>query len=255
MLRLTPFFLALALLTRLPIPRGALAHQPDARARSQSVLCYPLVGLCIGILLASIQGGLRDVFPAPVLAALLLCAWAIITGAIHLDGLADAVDAAFAAHKNPRQVRALMRDPHIGAMGTVSLVLLLILKYGALLSLSASDHMAAIAMAMAAVLARQLAVIYMLTTAYVSEHGLAAGIDIAEFRYPIYGVSAAVFLPMLCYLSPLQAIVLAASLALLLWYWRRLWIKKIAGYTGDCVGGLIELAECLVLMALAAFIA
>jgi adenosylcobinamide-GDP ribazoletransferase len=58
-----------------------------------------------------------------------------MTGALHLDGLADLSDALGAAHRDPQRFLAVLADPHIGTFGVVSIVLMLILKWSGLAQL------------------------------------------------------------------------------------------------------------------------
>ena len=78
--------LALQLLTRLPVP--SLNTLPQPRELGLSVLFFPAVGLLIGALLTGIHTALWLVDPG-VLAALVLMVWVLLTGGLHLDGLAD----------------------------------------------------------------------------------------------------------------------------------------------------------------------
>ena len=83
------FWLALQFLTRLPAPRMT---EHTAEDRGRSVLYYPVVGLLIGAVLTAFLFLLADVNPG-LRAALLLLVWVLLTGALHLDGLADSADA------------------------------------------------------------------------------------------------------------------------------------------------------------------
>ena len=80
---------AIGFLTRIPVPARVF---DDASARSQSLAWYPLVGVLIGTLLCALVWALPDAKPLLV-AAIVLLAWVAITGALHLDGLADSADA------------------------------------------------------------------------------------------------------------------------------------------------------------------
>ncbi|NCA91441.1 MAG: adenosylcobinamide-GDP ribazoletransferase, partial [Gammaproteobacteria bacterium] len=90
-----PFLIALQFLTRLPV---RLTGELSAADLGRSLLYYPLVGLLLGGLLVAggwlLAGGGLLTGVAPVLAAaLVLSLWVGLTGALHLDGLADMIDA------------------------------------------------------------------------------------------------------------------------------------------------------------------
>lgn len=116
--------LALGFLTRLPLPalRGS---QPAELARA--VVWFPAAGLAVGaaVALAMAVGATLD----PWLGALAgVVMWTWITGGLHLDGLADTVDALGAAHRDPERFLAVLADPHVGSFGVIALVLQLAAK-------------------------------------------------------------------------------------------------------------------------------
>jgi adenosylcobinamide-GDP ribazoletransferase len=117
---------ALQLLTLLP--RSAARYRPN-RA---TLLFFPVVGLLIGICWA-VPGFLigQRVSSAGVTAALVLIVDALVTRGMHLDALADVADGAASGRRDDEGI-AIMRDPTIGAMGAAALVLLCLLRYGAL---------------------------------------------------------------------------------------------------------------------------
>jgi adenosylcobinamide-GDP ribazoletransferase len=118
-------------LTRLPVPP---LEELSPRDRARAAWWYPLIGLAIGALLAAPVVALRHVGPL-IAAALALAAWAWLTGAMHLDGLADLADALGAAHRDPQRFLAVLADPHIGAFGLVVTVIALLMKFAALAEL------------------------------------------------------------------------------------------------------------------------
>ena len=109
---LAPLWLALVFLTRVPLPARLLPEAPRPEDAGRSLLFYPLVGLVLGLLLAA-GGMLLALLPGAeplLLAALVLAAWVAITGALHLDGLADTVDARVGSHGDPERARTIMAD-------------------------------------------------------------------------------------------------------------------------------------------------
>eukprot|EP00913_Durusdinium_trenchii_P005075 g4721.t1 len=89
--------------------------------------CFPAVGLIVGSLLALVlwSGSLIDPWVGAVLT---LGAWAFVTGALHLDGLSDLADALGAAHADETRFHEVLKDPHIGTFGVVSLIVQLAVK-------------------------------------------------------------------------------------------------------------------------------
>jgi|SRR5579864_1111575 len=115
-------------LTRVPVP-AVNRPAPDDLASAASYM--PLVGLLIGSLICGVMLAGERWFP-PLTGVLAVLVWVGITGALHLDGLADIADATGAAHRDPQRLLAVLADPHIGTFGVVSVVLVLLLKTAAL---------------------------------------------------------------------------------------------------------------------------
>jgi adenosylcobinamide-GDP ribazoletransferase len=115
---------AAALLTIFRFPQRS--SQISARAFSY----YPIIGFLIGVILAAANYALRIVLPDLVVGALVVALWVVLTGALHLDGFADACDALFATAPRERRLE-ILRDVHLGAFGGAGLILLLIVKVAA----------------------------------------------------------------------------------------------------------------------------
>ncbi|WAC44341.1 adenosylcobinamide-GDP ribazoletransferase [Pseudomonas sp. SL4(2022)] len=240
---MTPWWIALQFLTRLPV---TLAGMPTPEQIGRSLLFYPLVGLLIGLLLLAVQHLLGD---STVLlqAALLLTLWVGISGGLHLDGLADSADAWVGGFGDKQRTLAIMKDPRSGPIAVVVLVLLLLLKFAALVALL--EHQSAWLLILVPWLARGLLPLLFLTTPYVRAGGL--GHALAEHlpRRQLPWVLAANALVMLLFGWPALLALLVAG-GVFIWL-RSLMLKRLDGTTGDTAGALLEIAECAVLVALA----
>lgn len=247
---------ALALLTRLPVPRELA---PTTATQGRAVVWYPLVGLLLGLILWVSQWLLTEwVAVDERLAALLLLAlWVALTGALHLDGLADAVDGYFAGHKIPdpaeRRVRvlAVMRDPGTGALAVVALVLVLLGQWLALTLLLEAEGLVLAGWLLLLALPRTALLPYLMSTGYARTEGLAGELKAALPTRSLVAASAALALATPLLWPPLLALSALALLALLIMGWRALWVRQIGGFTGDCLGALVVLAELMLLMLLA----
>src|SRR5690606_7992123 len=120
-----PLLIALQFLTNLPI---RLPGMPAPEEQGRSLLWYPLVGLLIGLVLVC-GGWLLDDSANLLVAALLLTLWVGMTGALHLDGLADTADAWLGGFGDCERTLTIMKDPRSGPIAVVVLVLLLLLKF------------------------------------------------------------------------------------------------------------------------------
>lgn len=92
------------------------------------------MGLLLGLLLVGVERGAGEIFPLYLVAALLLATLTLVTRGLHLDGLMDVCDGLFGGYTPQRRLE-IMRDSHVGAFAVVGAASLLILKYGALVSL------------------------------------------------------------------------------------------------------------------------
>ena len=131
---------AFGLLTTLPLPASKNRQAGDS---GRSAVWYSLVGLCIGGLVAGAFALLQIYFSHIISAALALAFWVLLTGGLHLDGLADCFDGMFHA-SNPERRLQIMKDPHTGAFGVIGLILVLLIKFSALTSLSSTRAIGAI---------------------------------------------------------------------------------------------------------------
>jgi adenosylcobinamide-GDP ribazoletransferase len=236
------FALALQLLTRLPVPSSSRPPRPEELGLS--VLFFPVVGLLVGALLAGLHTALWLVDPG-VLAALVLAAWVLLTGGLHLDGLADTADAWIGGQGDRDRTLAIMKDSRSGPLAIVAIVLVLLAKFAALQALLAGDARATLLLA--PVLGRTVIVLLLITTPYVRPDGL--------------GAPYANYLPRLsCGL--LMLLIAAVTVALLgglggallgglgvgffgLRYWL---LARLGGATGDTLGAACELAETVALL-------
>jgi adenosylcobinamide-GDP ribazoletransferase len=124
------FWLALSFLTVLP------ARQVEIRPGTlgNAGRFFPLIGLLIGGLLFCADWLAHQLFPDLLASAVVVALWAVLTGALHLDGFADCCDGLLASAPSARRLE-IMRDPRTGAFAVVGLVLLLVLKVSAVASL------------------------------------------------------------------------------------------------------------------------
>lgn len=238
-----PLLIALQFLTRLPI---RLPGMPAPRQLGRSLLWYPLVGLLLGgVLLAAVW--LLSGVAVPLAAALLLALWVLASGGLHLDGLADTVDAWVGGYGDRERTLALMKDPCCGPMAVAALVLLLLLKFAALWALLEAGAWAALLLA--PLLGRVGVLLLLLGTPYVREGGLGSALAAhvpqrAGWRVLLASVLAC----LLAGWAGLLAVAVAAALFVLV---RRALLQRLGGTTGDSAGALLELLECGVLVALA----
>ena len=235
------FWIALQFLTRLPAP---MLREYTPQDRGRSVLYYPLVGLVIGALLVLVHTALAA-SDAGVRAALLLTVWVLITGGLHLDGLADSADAWLGGHGDRGRTLDILHDPRSGPAAIMLVVLVLIVKFAAL-EVLVRQH-AWPALLLAPVLGRAAMVGLFLTTAYVRAHGLGSAQAQHLPRRAAVGMLAVCAVGVLAALLGLGLLLLGVTVAGV-YLLRRLMLKRIGGITGDTLGATCEIIEALILV-------
>lgn len=240
-----PFLIGLQFLTQVPVGlNGAITGRDQGR----SILVYPLIGLLIGSVLAAVAWMLGDV-PVLLRSALLLVVWVVITGGLHLDGLADSADAWVGGAGDADRTLAIMKDPSCGPIGVAAIILTLLLKFSALVTLCRTGTPSAIVIA--PVLGRAALVLLFLTTAYVRKgglgHALAERLPTAAAIWILIAVAGAVSLS-----TGAHGVWLLLGSIVVFLTLRAAAKRRLAGVTGDIAGAMLELIETAVLIVAAA---
>ena len=238
-----PFLVALGLLTRLPV---FLARAPTAAEQGRSVLAYPLVGAVVGLSLAGLASGLTAL-PGALGCALLLTAWVLLTGGLHLDGLADSADAWAGGLGDRQRAMAILKDARSGPAAVVAVVLVLLLKFAALQAVLVRHE--AWVLLLPPLLGRGGIVLLFLTTPYARPGGMGAAAHAALPRGPgwVWPIGLTV---LLVFWPGLGVWILPGWLGCVL-VLRWLMINRLGGTTGDTAGALCEIVETVALITLA----
>jgi len=238
------FLVALAFLTVLPI---RFRKMPAAGAVAASRLWYPLVGLLLGGSLGAWTALVSSWSGSPFLAAfLILLAWVVATGALHLDGFCDLWDGLLGGHTPEERLR-IMKDPHLGTFGVAGGVLLLLGKLVGLHELLQRDReLAPWLVGAAVVAARCLALCMAALSDYPRPEGTGKALVTATrgwevAPYALLAGAAVLAIAPLTGLGSAAALFLAPCLAVLALTW--LCRRRLGGVTGDCLGAAIESAE------------
>lgn len=244
---------ALQFLTRIPI---SLVPPPVGREVGLSLLWYPVVGLILGLLLWVASLLLRP-FPTPLAAAMVLGVWVFFTGALHLDGLADTVDAWAGGRGERERTLEIMKDPYSGPVGVAAVVCLLLLKFGALsafLSQRSSGGWAETQLACAYILpptlARGAVPLLFAQTPYVRVQGIGAHLAQYQSRTGAWTSAVGTGLGAIM-LGGWHGLLATAVTGVTYLMMRRAFIRRLGGMTGDCAGAMVEVIETLSLVALA----
>lgn len=233
---------AFCLLSRVPTPTlPGTAFENTARA----VWAYSIVGAVVGGL-AALVGLLVVMIGLPVIfaAGLLLAALALITGAMHEDGLSDTADGFWGGNSVERRLQ-IMKDSQIGSYGTLALIVITGLRwvaYAALLPLGAGPIVAA------AALSRAVMPIPMHFLSHARQNGLSRDVGKPEMTWVLTGLAMAFAISFFA-IGPLALTAIGTSLLAaggVCW----LAARKIGGQTGDVLGATQLISETAILACL-----
>ena len=241
------FLTAIQYFTRIPVPVwvGHSAQQLDQSARF-----FPLVGMGVGAIAATVLWLSALLLPLTLAIALSMLSSILITGAFHEDGLSDFVDGMGGGYTQEK-VLAIMKDSHVGAYGVIAIVLALLIKFQALLELSNkySLVLAGAILISGHSISRLMALSIMMTQNYVRKDEtarakpIAQGISRGSIAIAVLTGVAAIALLFIAgggYVNIISALVCALLLRI---YLGRQMQKKLGGYTGDCLGAVQQITE------------
>ncbi|EHQ52175.1 MULTISPECIES: adenosylcobinamide-GDP ribazoletransferase [Ectothiorhodospira] len=235
-----PFLVALRFLTRFPVSWNS----PTDEEVGRSMLYYPLVGLLMGLPLAALAWALGE---GVLAAALIVTAWVLLTGLLHMDGLADTADAWIGGLGDRERTLEIMKDPRCGPAGVTALILLVLVKFAAVFELLALTG-GWMALILAPLLGRAAILPLFLLTEYVRSAGMATLLARHLPRRGAWLVTAGVALAVVI-LGGMAGVWALAGAALVFLLGRAWMVHRLGGTTGDTAGGLIELVEAGVLLA------
>ncbi|MFV8836594.1 adenosylcobinamide-GDP ribazoletransferase [Aquisalimonas sp. APHAB1-3] len=242
--------LATVFLTRIPV---RLPEALDERDQGVAVAAYPLVGLALGVGLAVLAWllGVAGMPPLPA-AVVVVAALAGVTGALHLDGLADSADAWLGGHGDRERMLTIMKDPACGPAGVVAVVLVLLAKVAAVAALLDAPGGWA-ALVLAPMLARGGCALLFPLLPYVRAGGLgeAGARHLAGPQLTVMLAAGVVVSLVLAGWAGLGMVLTAVAVLWLgVWLMRRL----LGGFTGDTAGALLEMTEAAVLLVASAMV-
>lgn len=228
------FLLSLSLLTRIPV--GSFKEITDQDS-GRAALFYPLVGLLIGVILYLPILFFQNT-PPHFLAAVIITLWAIITGGLHLDGLADSADGWLGGLGDKERTLKIMKDPVVGAAGAIALVCFLLLKFTGLSVLIESQY--SWLLIFTPVIGRLMILLTFHTTEYANKTGMAnAAVENLPKRPSLIIILLGFFFAVVLNIWGVVCVLVGFYLL------RRLMIIRLGGCTGDTVGATVEISEML----------
>lgn len=247
------FWYALIFLSRVP---GPYLKRIDAQVQQAAMWFYPVVGAILGLLLVGLVSLCLYSNPQVSLllvGALVLGLWVYFTGAMHLDGVADTADAWVGGLGNHERTLEIMKDPRIGSMGVAAMVVILLVKFAAIVALlqSSADNSALLlsGLVLVPMMARAGIIGLMATTAYVRKEGMVSTTQSAASLRKLLVMATVLALLAVLLLQGQAGWILAVWVGVLALY-RRALKKRLGGYTGDTLGAAVEIQETVLLVAL-----
>lgn len=235
--------LAVSFLTILPVR----ATTPARGGIGAAAPYFPLVGALVGAAAGVVRVATEPLIGAGPATVLAIACLAIVTGGLHLDGLADTFDGLGVRHDRARRLR-VMRDSSTGAFGVLALIAWALLVLTALTQLSNAHALAALVTA--AAVGRLAGVAHAGWCPPARPDGLGAAFQPSLIGFVVAGLLALVIALATCGPLPGLAASLAALIAAALFSAGSR--SSFGGRTGDTLGATITIAEavtCLVLVA------
>lgn len=234
--------LALEFLTIFPVKVSHFEEKMLAR----SAIYFPLIGYFLGFILIGINALFYKLgSPQIAINTVLVVSLIILSGGLHLDGLADSSDAIFSGKSKKEELLAIMRDSRIGTMGVLSLIAIILLKI-ALLSSIKTGLKPLILLSMCAI-SRWSMVLALFLFPYARETGKAKAFA-QRMNFKVFALSLAIaFIPAFIFWKA-KGIIVFIVIAFFTYIFGEFIKNKIGGITGDVLGALCELNEAAVLL-------
>jgi adenosylcobinamide-GDP ribazoletransferase len=231
--------LAVTTFTTLPLPAGRI----DRAVAGAAMSLAPLVGAALGLLLGGVLLGLAQVAPPLVAAGTTVAVGALVTRGLHLDGLADTVDALGSYRRGPAALE-IMKKPDVGPFGVTALVLVLLVQAAVLAELAAGPQPAALAAVVAATAAGRLGVTVACRRGVPAARPDGLGALVAGTVGPVAVLVGTVAVALVAVAAvpdrPWQGpLAVLAALAVVLLLLRHL-VRRLGGVTGDVLGAVVE---------------
>lgn len=236
---------AVTLLTRVPLFRSRAL---DADDLVRAAVLFPVVGAGLGAVVGGTAAALSLVVPSLLAATVAVAIELWLTGALHVDGLADSADGL--AGRDPDHSLEIMRDHSLGTYGAAALTLDLLAKVVALAALA--EHAAILPVVAAFAVARTAPLLLARVLPY-ARPGPGTGRVLAEHlraRDPLAGVSLATLIAVCA--TGVSAVATLMCLAITWAILATLARRRLDGLTGDVMGAATEITATLALALAAA---
>jgi adenosylcobinamide-GDP ribazoletransferase len=246
--QLNLFYLALSFFTRIPVPQS-MYYSPALLNKSGRY--FSLIGLLLAGILSLLFMLITPLFTHTISVALLIVFSLLLTGAFHEDGLADMADGIGGGMTVEKRL-TIMKDSRIGTYGAATLFMALVLKLLALIEL-AQLHYLIPALFLGYALSRAVAASLIYDLPYVADIDTSKSKPLANKQTPFeLRLLFIIGLAPLIFFSISTALLLILTLFVFRTGFKHWLIKRVGGYTGDCLGACQQLSELLIYLVIIA---
>ena len=238
--------------SRIPLPSSWFSAKTSHCSRYFSLVGWLVGGVSVGIwllaqMMFSDSSGTLSEVSLPIAILLGMIAAVLLTGALHEDGFADTCDG-FGGGWSPEERLRIMKDSRIGTYGALGLVFLLLLKFFVLLQIETA--ILPWAWLAGNTLSRFVSISQLRFLDYVQDAAKSKSGPMTEFSGVDLIVNAVFGLLPLLFIGN-QVWVALPAVAIVWWFLRMYFKRKLGGVTGDCLGATQQLSEVVFYLCLA----
>jgi adenosylcobinamide-GDP ribazoletransferase len=233
---------AFGVLTIYPL-RASDTWTPEALG--SSMIYYPLVGMCLGLSLWMLYVLLVILFPPPIARVLLLGGLVLLTGGLPLDGLADTIDGLNGGHSR-QETLDIFKDPHVGAMAVVGVVLVVLVKYASLTVLPHEAMLPCLVLMMT--LSRYSMVQLASFSAYAQASGGLGEPFVRGMTHEHFLTTVLLTGSVTLMFGGVRGVMIWVLVSLATMGYQTYFRRRLSGITGDVLGAVNEINETLVLL-------
>ena len=239
------FWSTVGFLTRLPVPSSQKILPQEEFVKG--IIFYPLVGLLVGLIDYVVYCVMIFFFHMPFLGAVFaVISETVVTGAFHLDGLADTCDGFFSARKKEK-ILEIMKDSRVGTNGALALCFDMMLKVAFFVTMTEGNGYLAVLLAP---VAGKMATPILMKSSYARQTTGLGSLYLTE-KYTKYMIGCiCIGILLLAGFLQLQSIVPILCTLLFSFLFREYCQQKIGGMTGDTLGAGYEVAQIVFLLSM-----
>jgi adenosylcobinamide-GDP ribazoletransferase len=238
--------------TQLPVTKVLSKKLPYSEKRMNNANRYfSLVGIVIALLVIFSYVIFSQFFSLEISVVLTMIISVLITGAFHEDGLADMADGMGGGYTKPKRL-SIMKDSRIGTYGSVTLVLSLLLKFQLLVELG-QQSLLILSVIFSYAVSRAFAASLIFDTSYVTDEDQSKSKPIAsqQSKHDLAILITIALIPCLAFPwffdDYFALLILTLMILFVVRFAFRHWLlRKIGGFTGDCLGAAQQISELVI---------